>query len=347
MRSERATETVERSEGMPAVHNLVHLERAEVEHGDDLITAEVDVSAANDVVDRLRALRITRPGAVVLIRQDRTEVMPVEHDDGGYWDRTADAVVVEEVVDEAREHARLSLTYLAYMADGRHRGGRRGRARFPGAHRGRDGDQSRPAAALGDLRRARGACAAHGAGRRQHARWRGSPSPRVAAGLIAWLADRADVLTIDLRTNVLTAFVAEPSAATVIVALAAGVAAMLSIERMAAAAIGVAISVTTIPAAAAIGVALGERRLGAAWLDASLVLGSNVVAIAIAGSLTLWLQLQPRTLHSTCRPCTARSWPRDRTSSEVDASSRPASRRLAPARGTLRRRGNVAAPRSR
>ena len=65
------------------------------------------------------------------------------------------------------------------------------------------------------------------------------------------------MLRVDLRDNVLTAFVTEPSVATVIVALAAGVAAMLSIERQAASAVGVAISVTTIPAAAAIGVALG------------------------------------------------------------------------------------------
>jgi len=290
VRSERATETVDALRGMTAVHNLVRLERAEVEHGDDLITAEVDVWAANEVVDRLRSLRITRPGAVVLIRQDRTEVMPVEHDDGGYWDRTADAVVVEEVVDEAREHARLSLTYLAYMATA---------GIVAGVGVGLDS----PVLIVGamaispDLLPLSAICV----GLVAHARRTvlvgvstlaaGLAVASVAAGLVAWLADSADVLTIDLRTNVLTSFVAEPSAATAIVALAAGVAAMLSIERMAAAAIGVAISVTTIPAAAAIGVAMGQRDWGR-MADASLVLGSNVVAIAIAGSLTLWLQLR-------------------------------------------------------
>jgi uncharacterized hydrophobic protein (TIGR00271 family) len=301
--SERATETVDALRDMPAVHNLVHLEHAEVEHGDDLITAELDVSAANEVVDRLRSLRITRPGAVVLIRQDRTEVMPVEHDDGGYWDRAADAVVVEEVVDEAREHARLSLTYLAYMATA---------GIVAGVGVGLDSPvlivgamaispDLLPLSAIGVglVARARRTVLV---GLRTLAA--GLAVASIAAGLGAWLADSADVLTIDLRTNVLTAFVAEPSAATVIVALAAGVAAMLSIERMAAAAIGVAISVTTIPAAAAIGVAMGQRD----WdrmADASLVLGSNVVAIAIAGSLTLWLQLRRdpdlhmRSMHGT------------------------------------------------
>ena len=89
----------------------------------------------------------------------------------------------------------------------------------------------------------------------------------------------------------LTTFVTEPSLATVIVALAAGVAAMLSIERQAASAVGVAISVTTIPAAAAINVTLGlgdwDRMVGAA-----VVLGVNLVSLAVAGSLTLWVQLR-------------------------------------------------------
>ena len=66
---------------------------------------------------------------------------------------------------------------------------------------------------------------------------------------------------------------------------------MLSIERQAASAVGVAISVTTIPAAAAIGVTLGlgdwDRLVGAA-----VVLAINLVALAVAGSLTLWVQLR-------------------------------------------------------
>jgi uncharacterized membrane protein len=112
----------------------------------------------------------------------------------------------------------------------------------------------------------------------------------LVAGVLVWLADLADVLQPSLGENVLTAFVTEPSIATVIVALAAGVAAMLSVERQATSAVGVAISVTTIPAAAAIGVTLGigdwERMVSAA-----LVLGLNLVSLAVAGSLTLWVQV--------------------------------------------------------
>ena len=103
-----------RLRAVDGLHDLVHLPQAEVAHGDDLLTAAVEPIVANEVVERLRGLRIERPGAVALVREDRTEVMPVEDDRIGYWDASADAIVVEEVVDEA-ENA-LSSTYLAYMA---------------------------------------------------------------------------------------------------------------------------------------------------------------------------------------------------------------------------------------
>jgi uncharacterized hydrophobic protein (TIGR00271 family) len=76
---------------------------------------------------------------------------------------------------------------------------------------------------------------------------------------------------------------------TVIVALAAGVAAMLAFETRAAAAVGVAISVTTIPASAYLGVAFGVGEADKA-VGALGVLGVNVLSLAVAGSLTLALQ---------------------------------------------------------
>ena len=55
------------------------------------------------------------------------------------------------------------------------------------------------------------------------------------------------------------------NASTILVALAAGVAGMLAVETRASSAVGVAISVTTIPAAAYLGVAAGVGELGARY----------------------------------------------------------------------------------
>ena len=73
---------------------------------------------------------------------------------------------------------------------------------------------------------------------------------------------------------------------TVAVALAAGVAAMLSFETRASAGVGVAISVTTIPAAAYLGVAAGLGEVSQA-LGAFGVLGTNVVMIVVGAAGTL------------------------------------------------------------
>lgn len=76
---------------------------------------------------------------------------------------------------------------------------------------------------------------------------------------------------------------------TIVVALAAGVAGMLAFETRASAGVGVAISVTTIPAAAYLGVAagLGKATEAAGALG---VLAANIAMMVLAASLTLALQ---------------------------------------------------------
>ncbi|MBS1843907.1 MAG: DUF389 domain-containing protein [Actinobacteria bacterium] len=76
---------------------------------------------------------------------------------------------------------------------------------------------------------------------------------------------------------------------TVLVAAAAGVAAMLSFESGAAQAVGVAISVTTIPASAYLGVAVGGGGFDKAG-GAVLVLVVNIALLITTGSLTLLAQ---------------------------------------------------------
>ena len=79
------------------------------------------------------------------------------------------------------------------------------------------------------------------------------------------------------------------NAATVTVAIVAGVAGTLAFETRSSSAVGVAISVTTIPAAAYLGATAalpGEDRA----IGASAVLAVNVTMLVLAGTLTLLVQ---------------------------------------------------------
>ena len=74
-----------------------------------------------------------------------------------------------------------------------------------------------------------------------------------------------------------------------LVAVAAGVSGMVAFERAGASAVGVAISVTTIPAAAYVGAAIALGRDEPMW-GALLVLTTNVVLIILASTATLAVQ---------------------------------------------------------
>jgi uncharacterized hydrophobic protein (TIGR00271 family) len=112
--------------------------------------------------------------------------------------------------------------------------------------------------------------------------------------LTAWLVTLTLRATgvIDVGADISSGVVhslADVSVATVCVAAAAGVAGMLSFETRASFAVGVAISVTTIPAAAYVGVAAG---LGA-WHGAAgalAVLCVNLGVLLVAGTVTLGIQ---------------------------------------------------------
>jgi uncharacterized hydrophobic protein (TIGR00271 family) len=79
------------------------------------------------------------------------------------------------------------------------------------------------------------------------------------------------------------------SATIILVAFAAGVAGMLAVETRASAAVGVAISVTTIPATAYLGVAIGLGKLDKSW-SALGVLAVNIAMMLAGGSIALATQ---------------------------------------------------------
>jgi uncharacterized hydrophobic protein (TIGR00271 family) len=107
---------------------------------------------------------------------------------------------------------------------------------------------------------------------------------------LAWVLDVTNVIggELHLVASGLTTL-GTTDYSTVLVALAAGVAAMLSFETRTAAAVGVAISVTTIPASALLGVATGLGDFDRAG-GAALVLGVNVTLLIVSGTATLAVQ---------------------------------------------------------
>ncbi|MCU1693514.1 MAG: hypothetical protein JWM64_2605 [Frankiales bacterium] len=85
----------------------------------------------------------------------------------------------------------------------------------------------------------------------------------------------------------LTAFVSQPDGYAVVVALLAGVAGVVALtSAKSAALVGVAVSVTTVPAAADVGLAAAAGRLDEC-LGAAAQLGVNLVALVVAGAVTL------------------------------------------------------------
>jgi uncharacterized hydrophobic protein (TIGR00271 family) len=110
------------------------------------------------------------------------------------------------------------------------------------------------------------------------------------AAVLSALLDASGVLGDGFRvTESSLESLAQTDYSTVLIALAAGVAAMLSFETRASTAVGVAISVTTIPASAYLGVAIGAGDSGDG-LPALIVLAVNVSLLIVAGSGTLLLQ---------------------------------------------------------
>jgi uncharacterized hydrophobic protein (TIGR00271 family) len=113
----------------------------------------------------------------------------------------------------------------------------------------------------------------------------------VAAVVCAFAQDRIDLIPadFDLQEVGVLGSLTSVNDETIVVALVAGVAGMLALETRAASGVGVAISVTTIPAAAYLGVAAGLGELDTAG-GALGVLSMNVAMLVVGASVTLALQ---------------------------------------------------------
>jgi uncharacterized membrane protein len=131
----------------------------------------------------------------------------------------------------------------------------------------------------------RGRLVAHGLG----ALATGLATTGAVAGVVTAVLDPLGLLPNGFTLGEIPAAQTHVSVSTILVALAAGVAGMVAVETRGSAAVGVAISVTTVPAVAYLGVAagVGEPRKA---LSALAVLGANVGMMLVGGSTTLAVQ---------------------------------------------------------
>jgi uncharacterized hydrophobic protein (TIGR00271 family) len=252
-----------------------------------LITAELDDQVADAVVAELTGLGVHASDLSIA----RVQVVRPMTSEGYALESTSlsDTLVWTEVTDEAVDNIGLRPSYLAYMAvagviaafgviD-------RSAILIVGAMAVSPDLLPLTAAAVGLVAK-RPPLFARAVGTLLP----GLATAVLAACLITLLLRATGVVGAhaDIQSGVVWSL-ANVSVTTVCVAAAAGVAGMLSFETRASFAVGVAISVTTIPAAAYVGVAAG---LGA-WHGAGgalAVLGVNLAILLVAGTTTLGIQ---------------------------------------------------------
>ncbi|MGW2662526.1 DUF389 domain-containing protein [Nocardia tengchongensis] len=274
-----------------AVTGLVLIRGASIRPPGDLITAQLAREAANDIVARLRELRVHQEGSI-------------EIDQVGTWlsrsgfdaevrtpGSSADSVVWAQVAQRAYEESELNWTYLSFLT-----------LSIVIASIAIVTDSQILTVGAMVLGPEFGPIAAMGVAlvRRRFVLLRLALRTLVfgfvaAIGLTIVLALIARALGWITEAQVTgprpaTAFIYTPDKWSFIVAVVAGAAGVLSITSAKSLGLaGVFISVTTVPAA-------GNIALGVAIADGATVWGSlaqllvNIVGMAIAGWLTLWLQ---------------------------------------------------------
>jgi uncharacterized hydrophobic protein (TIGR00271 family) len=268
------------AERLEALSGTRHVSLVEASAGrPSLVTADLRSEAADPALETLETLDVPAED-IALVRLDAiaTEAGTSE----------ASALIWADVLGQARSRARAPARYLVLMA-------------AAGVIAALAVVNDSPTLIVGamaispDLLPVTAACTGFVFGRPRLVR-RGLATLAVGLGTAGALAvavsvflDQLDLLPARFNLDEFSAAQTHVNATTILVAFAAGIAGMLAVETRASAAVGVAISVTTIPATAYLGVALGIGRLHTS-LSALAVLGVNVAMMLAGGSLALAAQ---------------------------------------------------------
>ncbi|MEV0961068.1 MULTISPECIES: DUF389 domain-containing protein [unclassified Streptomyces] len=288
-RTERVVATIEKTVG--TTHLVVFTGAARNPSG-DLVLCDVAREAGDELIGGLRELGLDREGAISVEAVDLSLSTRADEAERQAPGEPADAVLWEQLTDATHEESTLSVTYLAFltlatmiaacgvvldnailivgaMAVGPEFGPLAG---FSTAV-----VQRLPRLALRSL----------------VALVVGFAVAMAVTVLFSLFMTGAGLFEASMlrggdRPN--TAFIYDPDAFSFVVAVLAGVAGTLSLtSAKSGALVGVAISVTTVPAGANAAVALGYRDYGQAWGSSQQLL-LNLLGIILAGTLTLFVQ---------------------------------------------------------
>ncbi|UAK30179.1 DUF389 domain-containing protein [Nocardia asteroides] len=277
----------------PGVTHVTLARGAALEPKGDLVQADVAREAANDVLDDLAALGVSRSGGLTLTP---VETMLSEAGERAVHEAPgdpSDAVVWEELLAQTHEESSLNATFLAFLTIA---------CLLAAVGVATDssvtvvgamvvGPEFGPLAAFAvalvrrEFRLARRSAIALAVG---------FPVAMVVTLLATLVWQQAGWITIDGVSGIDEVdFIYQVGPFSLVVALLAGAAGMLSlVTAKSAALVGVFISVTTVPAAgfAVVAATLGEWRV--AFMSAG-QLAVNMVGVIVAGVIVL--ALRPRT----------------------------------------------------
>ncbi|MDH6119896.1 DUF389 domain-containing protein [Kitasatospora sp. GAS204B] len=273
------------------VTHVVGLPDAALRPPGDVLLCDVARESANDLLERLRATGIAERGAIDVSQLQLSISAAAQEAKRAAPGEGSDAVVWEEVVEVTHEESALSYTYLAFIVTATMLAAcgvvLDSAVLVVGAMV--VGPEFGPLAGLCVALVQR---RAHPAVRSLTALLGGFVSAIALTILFALMMDAFGLFTEaefdGARPN--TSFIFQPDALSFVVAFLAGVAGLLSLtSAKSGALVGVAISVTTVPAAANAAVALAYADFGQARGSAAQLL-LNLCGITLAGVLTLLVQ---------------------------------------------------------
>jgi uncharacterized hydrophobic protein (TIGR00271 family) len=273
----------------PAVSSVIHLPGAANKPSGDVFLADVAREDASVIIGDLKEMKLQERGTIAVEEVDSALSTAATEAEKAAAGLPSDAVVWEEVEARTEEQTELGASFLAFMAIATMLTAIGVLLDSPVLIIGGMvvGPEFGPIA---------GACVAVVQKRRDLARRSfvalavGFPVAITAAFLLTLVLRGTGSAPDEVTDRPLTDFISHPDEFSVIVALLAGVAGVISLTAAKSGAlIGVLISVTTIPAAGNIGVAAAYGD-GDEWVGAMAQLSINLAAILLAGIATLYIQ---------------------------------------------------------